>query len=93
MVQMVSSDKSGGVVMAIDVVRMVIGDGGSDSGYRGWGNEYGDVDNNQNYESDTVAIIVGSGNKQDNDDWSCDSWSSGWHHDGNLWESGGSDRW
>ncbi|KAK7347319.1 hypothetical protein VNO80_21849 [Phaseolus coccineus] len=29
--------KSGRVVMAIDVVRMVIGDGRSDNGYRRWG--------------------------------------------------------
>lgn len=34
---MLSSDKSGRVVMAIDVVRMVIGDGRSDGGYWGWG--------------------------------------------------------
>lgn len=31
------SDKSGRVVMTIDVIIMVIGDGRSDSGYRGWG--------------------------------------------------------
>lgn len=59
----------------------------------GGGNEYGDVGNKQSYESDTVAIIVGSGNKMDGDDWSGSSWSRGWHHDGNQWESGGSDWW
>ncbi|WVZ10269.1 hypothetical protein V8G54_014799 [Vigna mungo] len=65
-VGMLSRDKRGRVVMAIDV--------------------YGDVGNNQNYESDTVAIIVGSGNKKDSDDWSGRNWPRGWHRNGNQWE-------
>lgn len=44
----------------------------------GGGNGYGDVGNNQNYKSDTVAIIVGSGNNKDNnDDWRGGSWARG----------------